>query len=130
MIISQFVKRSKSETPSDEVSNLKEENDQLRCQLHAYENENDLLKTENKSVKESSEKERKMMQNMIKGAKGILAFGCPNLWNGIVLGGDTRFMSEFVRWCSAGFIGLEKFASELCLSWEAFPCVCPKILRV
>merc|ERR1719431_1430267 len=60
-------KRSKSETPSDEVSNLKEENDQLRCQLHAYENENDLLKTENKSVKESSEKERKMMQNMIKG---------------------------------------------------------------
>ena len=49
------------------MANLKEENDQLRCQLHAYENENELLKSENKSVKDTSEKERKMMQNMIKG---------------------------------------------------------------
>ena len=61
--------RLKSATPPDEVSNLKEENDQLRCQLHAYENENELLKTENKSMKESTDKEKKMMQNMIKGKR-------------------------------------------------------------
>ena len=46
---------------------MKEENDQLRCQLDAYENENELLKTENKTFKDTRQKEINMMQNMMKG---------------------------------------------------------------
>ena len=60
-------KSSPSVGPSEEVSNLKEENDQLRCQLNAYENENELLKTENKTFKDTRQKEVNMMQNMMRG---------------------------------------------------------------
>ncbi|XP_068979051.1 ecto-NOX disulfide-thiol exchanger 2 isoform X1 [Bombus flavifrons] len=46
---------------------LKEENDSLRCQLEAYKNEVDLLKSETKSEIDAKDKQMKMLQQTLKG---------------------------------------------------------------
>ncbi|KAG7211145.1 hypothetical protein KM043_010469 [Ampulex compressa] len=52
---------------ADRLQALKDENDSLRCQLEAYKNEVDLLKTETKSETEAKEKQTKMLQQTLKG---------------------------------------------------------------
>ncbi|XP_076286870.1 ecto-NOX disulfide-thiol exchanger 2 isoform X1 [Lasioglossum baleicum] len=52
---------------SERLQALKEENDSLRCQLEAYKNEVDLLKSETKSDIDAKEKQMKMLQQTLKG---------------------------------------------------------------
>ncbi|XP_012265272.1 ecto-NOX disulfide-thiol exchanger 2 [Athalia rosae] len=61
--------RSQSETNDDVegLQNLKEENDSLRCQLEAYKNEVDLLKSETKADLDAKDKQMKMLQQTLKG---------------------------------------------------------------
>ncbi|XP_011689403.1 PREDICTED: ecto-NOX disulfide-thiol exchanger 2 [Wasmannia auropunctata] len=51
----------------ERLQSLKEENDSLRCQLEAYKNEVDLLKSETKAELEGKEKQMKMLQQTLKG---------------------------------------------------------------
>lgn len=51
----------------ERVQILKEENDSLRCQLEAYKNEVDLLKSETKNEIDGKEKQMKMLQQTLKG---------------------------------------------------------------
>ncbi|XP_033210952.1 ecto-NOX disulfide-thiol exchanger 2 isoform X2 [Belonocnema kinseyi] len=51
----------------ERVQSLKEENDSLRCQLEAYKNEVDLLKSETKNEIDGKEKQIKMLQKTLKG---------------------------------------------------------------
>jgi len=50
-----------------EVGNLKEENDSLRCQLEAYKNEVDLIKSENLQEMEEKNKQIKSLQQALQG---------------------------------------------------------------
>lgn len=52
---------------SERLQTLKEENDSLRCQLEAYKNEVDLLKSETKSDIDAKDKQMKMLQQTLKG---------------------------------------------------------------
>ncbi|KAL7303960.1 hypothetical protein TKK_0003618 [Trichogramma kaykai] len=52
---------------TEKFQNLKEENDSLRCQLEAYKNEVDILKSETKTDIEVKEKQIKMLQQTLKG---------------------------------------------------------------
>ncbi|XP_076623463.1 ecto-NOX disulfide-thiol exchanger 2 [Colletes latitarsis] len=52
---------------SERLQALKEENDSLRCQLEAYKNEVDLLKSETKSDIDAKDKQMKMLQQTLKG---------------------------------------------------------------
>ncbi|OXU25436.1 hypothetical protein TSAR_015699 [Trichomalopsis sarcophagae] len=52
---------------SEKLQSLKEENDSLRCQLEAYKNEVDLLKSETKVEMDAKEKQMKMLQQTLKG---------------------------------------------------------------
>ncbi|XP_008558980.1 ecto-NOX disulfide-thiol exchanger 2 isoform X1 [Microplitis demolitor] len=57
-----------SETEGDErVHAFKEESESLRCQLEAYKNEVDLLKSENKIEIDAKDKQIKMLQQTLKG---------------------------------------------------------------
>ncbi|XP_076225468.1 ecto-NOX disulfide-thiol exchanger 2 isoform X2 [Nomia melanderi] len=64
-------KKSRNQTDSHDDSErlqvLKEENDSLRCQLEAYKNEVDLLKSETKSDIDAKDKQMKMLQQTLKG---------------------------------------------------------------
>ncbi|CAK9798317.1 Ecto-NOX disulfide-thiol exchanger 1 [Anthophora quadrimaculata] len=61
--------RNQSDTheDSERLQALKEENDSLRCQLEAYKNEVDLLKSETKSEIDAKDKQMKMLQQTLKG---------------------------------------------------------------
>ncbi|XP_017753347.1 PREDICTED: ecto-NOX disulfide-thiol exchanger 2 isoform X2 [Eufriesea mexicana] len=61
--------RNQSDTHDDieRLQTLKEENDSLRCQLEAYKNEVDLLKSETKSEIDAKDKQMKMLQQTLKG---------------------------------------------------------------
>ncbi|XP_043673893.1 ecto-NOX disulfide-thiol exchanger 2 isoform X1 [Vespula pensylvanica] len=52
---------------NEKMQSLKEENDSLRCQLEAYKNEVDLLKSEIKSDIDAKDKQMKMLQQTLKG---------------------------------------------------------------
>ncbi|XP_058798366.1 ecto-NOX disulfide-thiol exchanger 2 [Phymastichus coffea] len=52
---------------SERLQAIKEENDSLRCQLEAYKNEVDLLKSETKVDIDAKEKQMKMLQQTLKG---------------------------------------------------------------
>lgn len=52
---------------TEKLQALKEENDSLRCQLEAYKNEVDLLKSETKADIDAKEKQMKMLQQTLKG---------------------------------------------------------------
>ncbi|XP_076764611.1 ecto-NOX disulfide-thiol exchanger 2 isoform X3 [Xylocopa sonorina] len=52
---------------TERLQTLKEENDSLRCQLEAYKNEVDLLKSETKSEIDAKDKQMKMLQQTLKG---------------------------------------------------------------
>ncbi|XP_014211999.1 ecto-NOX disulfide-thiol exchanger 2 isoform X2 [Copidosoma floridanum] len=52
---------------AERLQSVKEENDSLRCQLEAYKNEVDLLKSETKVEIEAKEKQMKMLQQTFKG---------------------------------------------------------------
>ncbi|XP_076248942.1 ecto-NOX disulfide-thiol exchanger 2 [Calliopsis andreniformis] len=56
-----------SHEDTDRLQVLKEENDSLRCQLEAYKNEVDLLKSETKSEMDAKDKQMKMLQQTLKG---------------------------------------------------------------
>ncbi|XP_046609696.1 ecto-NOX disulfide-thiol exchanger 2 isoform X1 [Neodiprion virginianus] len=64
-------KKSRSQSDANDdvegLQNLKEENDSLRCQLEAYKNEVDVLKSETKTEIDSKEKQMKMLQQTLKG---------------------------------------------------------------
>ncbi|KAJ8670638.1 hypothetical protein QAD02_001897 [Eretmocerus hayati] len=51
---------------SERLLTLREENDSLRCQLEAYKNEVDLLKSETKTEVDSKDKQMKMLQQTLK----------------------------------------------------------------
>ncbi|XP_014673891.1 PREDICTED: ecto-NOX disulfide-thiol exchanger 2-like isoform X2 [Priapulus caudatus] len=50
---------------SMQLSNLKEENDQLRCQVDAYKNEVDILKSEHKDLIDYKDNQLKALQNTL-----------------------------------------------------------------
>ncbi|XP_012276181.1 ecto-NOX disulfide-thiol exchanger 2 [Orussus abietinus] len=52
---------------AEKLQTLKEENDSLRCQLEAYKNEVDLLKSETKTEIDAKDKQMKMLQQTLKG---------------------------------------------------------------
>ncbi|PBC26220.1 Ecto-NOX disulfide-thiol exchanger [Apis cerana cerana] len=59
--------QSDSHDDIERLQTLKEENDSLRCQLEAYKNEVDLLKSETKSEIDAKDKQMKMLQQTLKG---------------------------------------------------------------
>ncbi|XP_017892392.1 ecto-NOX disulfide-thiol exchanger 2 isoform X2 [Ceratina calcarata] len=59
--------QSDSHEDTERLQTLKEENDSLRCQLEAYKNEVDLLKSETKSEIDAKDKQMKMLQQTLKG---------------------------------------------------------------
>lgn len=59
--------QSDSHEDAERLQTLKEENDSLRCQLEAYKNEVDLLKSEMKSEIDAKDKQMKMLQQTLKG---------------------------------------------------------------
>jgi len=59
--------QSSGNDDSERLQSLKEENDSLRCQLEAYKNEVDLLKSETKVEIDAKEKQMKMLQQTLKG---------------------------------------------------------------
>lgn len=58
---------SDSHEDAEKLQVLKEENDSLRCQLEAYKNEVDLLKSETKADIDAKDKQMKMLQQTLKG---------------------------------------------------------------
>ena len=54
-----------------ESSGLREENDSLRCQLEAYRNEVELLKTESKTGDDSKDKQVKALQMALQGMQQV-----------------------------------------------------------
>jgi hypothetical protein len=70
---------------------FQEENDSLRCQLEAYKNEVDLVRSDLKAELEQKEKQMKMLQQTLQGMQqvGLGSASCFNLfvyceeWNGM-----------------------------------------------
>lgn len=56
-----------NDTLEQERSNLKDENDSLRCQLEAYKNEVDLVRNDMKAEVENKDKQLKMLQHTLQG---------------------------------------------------------------
>ncbi|KAJ8919902.1 hypothetical protein NQ315_006431 [Exocentrus adspersus] len=60
-------KRHRNDLSNEERNNLKEENDNLRCQLEAYKNEVEVLKMDYKKDMEEKDKQFKMVQQTLQG---------------------------------------------------------------
>lgn len=61
---------------------FQEENDSLRCQLEAYKNEVDLVRSDLKAELEQKEKQMKMLQQTLQGMQqvGLGSISCFNLF--------------------------------------------------
>jgi len=67
---SSFLSRKKPRM--DEVANLKEENDNLKCQLEAYKNEVDLIRADLKSDNEQRDAQQKVLQQTLLNAQQVI----------------------------------------------------------
>nr|CAD7464122.1 unnamed protein product [Timema tahoe] len=56
---------------SEEKASLKEENDSLRCQLEAYKNEVDLVRSDLKTDLDQKDKQLKMLQQTLQGMQQL-----------------------------------------------------------
>ena len=56
---------------SSSMSNLKEENDSLKCQLEAYKNEVDLVKQEQKNAMDEKDKQLRTLQQALQGMQQV-----------------------------------------------------------
>nr|CAH7769268.1 unnamed protein product [Callosobruchus chinensis] len=60
-------KRQRQEVSIEETNNLKDENDNLRCQLEAYKNEVEVLKVDYKKDMDDKDKQFKVLQQTLQG---------------------------------------------------------------
>lgn len=61
---------------TSQVNNLQEENDNLRCQVEAYKNEVDLIKTDNHQELEERNKQIRSLQQALQGMQQVRSTSC------------------------------------------------------